>query len=162
MRDVTEGGGAWDARFVGGTNSIIGFEAAYVGTANSITTLNNTANNPALVSNGLEGNARLNIPIRRGPSLFEPYGYVGLGYSHFNVSNYNSNTQTLSSFSTSNDNTMTVPVGGGFAYAYKAFIADVRAGWTAVYYDNMLNGNFGSNNGALNHWNAGGQIGFMF
>ena len=57
---------------------------------------------------------------------------------------------------------MTVPVGGGFAYAYKAFIADVRAGWTAVYYDNMLNGNFGSNNGALNHWNAGGQIGFMF
>jgi len=161
MRDVTSGGGAWDARFVGGMNSFIGFEAAYVGTANSITTLNNTANNPALVSNGFEGNARINIPIRRGPSLFEPYGYVGLGYSYFNISNYNSNTNTLSSFSNPHDNTMTVPAGGGFAYAYKAFIADVRAGWTAVYYENMLN-NFGSNSGALNHWNAGGQIGFLF
>jgi len=161
-RDVTSGGAAWDARFVGGTNSYLGFEAAYVGTANSLTALNNTANNPALVSNGLEGNARINIPIRKGPSLFEPYGYVGLGYSHFTISNFNSNSQTLSSFSTSNDNTMTVPVGGGFAYAYKAFIADVRGGWTGVYYDNMLTGNFGSNNNALAHWNAGGQVGFMF
>ena len=155
-------GGTWDARFIGGTNSIVGFEAAYVGAARSINTLGVTANNPALVSNGLEGNFRLNAPIRRGASLFEPYGYVGLGYQHYNVSNYNSNTQVLSSFSSSNDNTMTVPVGGGFAYAYKAFIADVRAGWTAVYYDNMLNTGIQSANGALNHWNAGGQVGFMF
>ena len=161
MRDVTTGGGAWDARFIGGMNSYIGFEAAYVGTANSISTLGVTANNPALVSNGFEGNARINIPIRKGPSLFEPYGYVGLGYSYFNISNYNSNTGTLSSFTNPHDNTMTLPAGGGFAYAYKAFIADVRAGWTGVYYDNML-GNFGNNNGALNHWNAGGQIGFLF
>ena len=162
MRDVTNGGGTWDARFIGGTNSIVGFEAAYVGTARSINTLGVTANNPALVSNGLEGNFRLNAPIRRGASLFEPYGYVGLGYQHFNVSNYNSNTQALSSFSASSDDTMTVPVGGGFAYAYKAFIADVRAGWTAVYYDNMLNTGLQNANGALNHWNVGSQIGFMF
>ena len=162
MRDTTAGGGTWDARFIGGTNSIFGFEAAYVGTARSISTLGVTANNPALVSNGLEGNFRLNAPIRRGASLFEPYGYVGLGYQHFNVSNYNSNTQTLSSFNASNDDTMTVPVGGGFAYAYKAFIADVRAGWTGVYYDTMLNTGLQNANGALNHWNVGSQIGFMF
>ena len=162
MRDVTTGGGTWDARFIGGTNSIVGFEAAYVGTARSVSTLGVTANNPTLVSNGLEGNFRLNAPLRKGASLFEPYGYVGLGYQHFNVSNYNSNTQSLSSFSASNDNTMTVPVGGGFAYAYKAFIADVRAGWTAVYYDNMLNTGLSNANGALNHWNVGSQIGFMF
>ena len=38
MRDVTAGGGYWDARFIGGTNSIIGFEAAYIGSARSINT----------------------------------------------------------------------------------------------------------------------------
>jgi peptidoglycan-associated lipoprotein len=164
MRDVTNGGGAWDARFIGGMNSIIGFEAAYVGSARSINTLGVTANNPALVSNGFEGNARLNIPIRvgGGKHLLEPYGYAGLGYSYFNISNYNSNTQVLSSFGRSSDNTMTFPAGGGFAYAYKSFIADVRGGWTGVYYDNILNTNLSTNNNPLNNWNVGSQIGFMF
>jgi hypothetical protein len=160
MQSTTSGGGAWDARFVGGTNSVIGFEAAYVGSARSINTLGVTANNPALVSNGLEGNLRINAPLRRGSQLFEPYAFLGLGYQYFNVSNYNSNSGALSSFSSS-DNTMTVPMGGGFAYAYKAFIADVRGGWTPVYYDNLLVGT--SNvNGTLNNWNVGSQVGFRF
>jgi len=54
-----------------------------------------------------------------------------------------------------------VPMGGGFAYAYKAFIADVRGGFTAVYYDNLLVGS-GNNTGTLNNWNVGSQVGFMF
>lgn len=158
MRDVTAGGGGWDARFIGGTHSIIGFEAAYVGSAHSIHTLGFTSSNPNLVANGLEGNGRLNIPIRRGASLFEPYGFVGLGYSRYRVSSYNS--ATLSSFSSAGDNTMTFPVGGGFAYGYKGFIADVRAGWTGVYFDNIVPSN--SSNSLLNNWNAGGQVGFNF
>jgi hypothetical protein len=160
MQNLTSGGGNWAARFIGGTNSILGFEAAYVGSANSINTLGVTANNPALVGNGLEGTLRLNVPLRKGNNLFEPYGYAGLGYTYFNISNFNSFTGTVSSFNGSHDNTMTVPVGGGFAYAYKNFIADARAGWTAVYYENILGNNF--NDTALNHWNVGGQIGFMF
>lgn len=160
MQNTTGGGGGWDARFIGGTNSVIGFEAAYVGSAHSLNTLGVTANNPALVSNGLEGTFRLNAPIRRGNSLFEPYGYMGLGYQHFNVSNYNSNTGIVSSFRSSDD-TMTVPVGGGFAYGYKSFIADARAGWTGVYYSDILS-TTGADDSALNNWNVGGQIGFMF
>ena len=92
--------------------------------------------------------------------MLEPYGFLGLGYQYFNISNYNTNTATLSSFDRS-DNTMTVPMGGGFAYAYKAFIADVRGGFTAVYYDNLLVGS-GNNTGTLNNWNVGSQVGFMF
>jgi OmpA family protein len=159
MRDVTAGGGYWDARFIGGTNSIVGFEAAYLGSARSINTLGATANNPALVSNGFEGNLRINAPLRRGAHLFEPYGYAGLGYQYFNISNYNSNTGVLSSFG-ANDSVMTVPVGGGFAYAYKAFIMDARAGWTATYYQDLLT--TGVTNNTLNNWSIGSKIGFMF
>jgi hypothetical protein len=159
MRSVTNAGAAWDARVVGGTHSIIGFEAAYVGAARELSQLGITANNPALVSHGVEGNVRLNIPIRRGASLFEPYGYGGVGYSNLRISNYNSNTAALSSFS-STDNVMNVPVGGGFAYGYKAFIADVRGGWTATFYNNLLVNE--SSTGTLNHWNVGGQAGFRF
>jgi len=66
MRATTKAGGGWNARVVGGTNSVIGFEAAYVGGANEVQTLgsNFTGNTPLLVANGVEGTARLNIPIR--------------------------------------------------------------------------------------------------
>ena len=159
MRSSTSGAGGWNARFIAGTNSIIGFEAAYLGSAGQFQGLGVTNNEPLLVSNGLEGTARLNIPIRYGANLFEPYGYAGLGYSHYTVSNYNQNAQRLSSF-TSSDDVMNFPVGGGFAYAYKAFIVDARAGWTGTYYQNLLTG--ADTSGTLDHWNVGGQVGFTF
>jgi len=159
MRSTTTGGGGWSARFIGGTNSIIGFEAAYIGAANEFNGLGITGNTPLLVQNGLEGNARLNVPIRYGAHLFEPYGYAGLGYSHYTISNYNENAQRLSSF-TSSDDVMNFPVGGGFAYAYKAFIIDARAGWNGTYYQNLLTG--ADSTGTLDHWNVGGQVGFTF
>jgi peptidoglycan-associated lipoprotein len=162
LRSVTNGGGAWAARFIGGTNSVVGFEAAYVGAAREMRMLGVTANNPALVSNGLEGTFRLNAPIRRGASLFEPYGYAGVGFSHFSISNYNANAQALSSFQSSDD-VMNFPIGGGFAYAYKAFLADVRAGWTGTINNDLLKVAENTNTTAtLNHWSVGGQVGFMF
>ena len=139
MKSTTQAGGGWSARFIGGTNSIIGFEAAYVGAAQQFPGLGITNNTPLLVQNGLEGNLRLNVPLRFGANLIEPYGFAGVGYSHYTVSNYNANAQRLSSFS-STDDVMNVPVGGGLAYAYKAFIVDARAGWNATYYQNLLTG----------------------
>jgi hypothetical protein len=160
MRNTTGGAGLWDARFIAGTNSIIALEAAYVGSARQMSGLGITANEPYMVSNGVNGNVRLNIPIRvAGVHLVEPYGYAGLGYAYYNISNYNQNAGRLSSF-TSTDNVMTFPVGGGLAYAYKAFIMDVRGGWTGTYYQNLLVAGDSSN--TLNSWNVGSQIGFMF
>ena len=98
-------------------------------------------------------------PLRVGYHLVEPYGFAGLGYSHYTISNYNANAQRLSSF-TSTDDVMNVPVGGGVAYAYKQFIVDARAGWTATYYQNILNN--ANTSVTLDHWNVGGQIGFRF
>ena len=160
MRDRTKGGGAWDVRFIGGTRSYVGFEGAYVGAARSIQTLGVTANNPTLVSNGLEGNFRVNIPIMKGASLIEPYGVVGLGWSRYHVSNYNANTASLSDFNATDDDVMTVPLGLGFAYGYKAFIVDVRGTYSPTYYNNLLQASTGS--GVLNTWGVGGQVGFAF
>jgi hypothetical protein len=160
MRDRTNGGGAWDIRVVAGTRSIIGVEGAYVGSARGFQSLGVTANNPTLVSNGIEGNLRLNVPIIKGASLIEPYGVVGVGWSQYHISNYNSNTQALSDFNATNDNVMTVPFGVGFAYGYKALMVDVRGTYAATYYNNLLQGTNGS--GTLNTWGVGGQVGFAF
>ena len=160
MRDRTNTGGAWDIRFIAGMRSIIGVEGAYVGSSHGIQSLGVTANNPTLISNGLEGNLRLNAPIVRGNSLFEPYAVAGVGWSQYHITNYNSNTQTLSDFNATNDNVMTVPLGGGFAYGYKALLLDVRGTYSPTYYNNLLQGTNGS--GTLNTWGVGGQVGFVF
>ena len=160
MRDRTNTGGAWDIRFIAGMRSIIGVEGAYVGSSHSIQSLGVTANNPTLISNGLEGNLRLNAPIVKGNSLFEPYAVAGVGWSQYHISNYNSNTQTLSDFNSTNDNVMTVPLGAGFAYGYKALLLDVRGTYSPTYYNNLLQGTNGT--GTLNTWGVGGQVGFVF
>src|SRR4029078_5478651 len=90
------------------------------------------------------------------------YGYAGLGFSHFNISNYNANAQALSSFRSSDD-VMNIPVGACFAYAYKSFIADARAGWTGTINNDLLKVAENTNTTAtLNHWSVGGQVGLMF
>ena len=65
LKDATGDGGYWTARIVAGTRQYVGMEAAYVGDARSITGLG-LGNDSRLISNGLEGNLRLNIPIVRG------------------------------------------------------------------------------------------------
>jgi peptidoglycan-associated lipoprotein len=160
-RNLTSAGGGWDARIIGGTRYFVGFEAAYVGTANNLPSLGNTTS--TLVSNGVEGALRINAPIVRGFSLFEPYLFGGLGWSSYHVTN---NRPAFSSFSTNSDNVMTVPAGGGFAYIYKAFMADIRGSWTGTYFNNIIlpNTSVSPNNAnnRLDHWQAGGNIGVAF
>jgi hypothetical protein len=159
MRAQTNAGGAWDLRLVGGTKSIIGFEAAYVGSARTIQTLGFTANTPSLVSNGAEGTIRLNAPIVRGASLIEPYIFGGVGWTHYSITNFNANTAITSDF-TRTDDVMTVPAGAGFAYGYKGFMIDVRGNYTPTYFNNLLANT--STTGTLNTWGVGGQVGFLF
>jgi hypothetical protein len=156
IRNVTGGGGAWDARLIGGTHSYLGFEAAYVGAARSIDALG-LGNNSTLVSNGFEGAFRLNVPVARGDSLYEPFAFVGLGWSRYRVTNYNA---TVTSDVRSGDDVMTIPFGAGFAYGYRAFIADARVAYTPTLFNNLLQSTNGS--GTLNHWGVGGNIGISF
>ena len=154
LRDTTSAGGDWAARLVIGTHSIVGFEAAYVGSARSIQPLG-VSTNADLVSSGGQGALRLNIPIVSGDLLIEPYGFAGLGYSHYWITNYN--RSSLSDLSAS-DNVMTVPVGGGLSFAHRALMVDVRGSWVPTYYNNLLQ----STGGNLNTWGVNGNIGVAF
>ena len=60
----------------------------------------------------------------------------------------------------SGDSVLTVPFGIGFAYGYRGFMGDVRANYTPTYFNDLLQNT--SSAGALNHWGAGGNIGFGF
>ena len=102
---------------------------------------------------------RLNVPLRYGAYLFEPYGYAGLGYSHYTVSNYNQNAQRLSSF-TSTDDVMNVPGGRRFRLRLQGVHHRRARGLDG---DVLPEHPAGADSaGTLDHWNVGGQVGFTF
>jgi hypothetical protein len=154
LRNTTNAGGSWDARFVIGLKSVIGAELAYVGGTQQVAALG-LSSTSYMTNNGAEGALRLNIPIVRGMTLVEPFGFVGIGWQHYQISHYN---QAVLSDFTRTDDVMTVPVGGGLAFATHAFMLDVRGSWTPTYYNNILPGV----SGALNHWGVGGHVGVAF
>jgi hypothetical protein len=153
IRSMTGDGGYWNARVVVGTRQFVGLEAAYVGDARSISGLG-LAGNSTLTSNGVEGVARVNIPIVQGPSLIEPFGFVGIGWAHYHVSDNNAATSDVAT----SDDVMTVPYGGGLELAYRGFMADARFTYRQTYDNNLLD----PNGGNLNNWGVGGQIGFEY
>jgi hypothetical protein len=153
MRNMTGTGGNWTARVLAGTRQFVGLEAGYVGSVRSIDALG-LQSNATLLANGLEGAARLNVPVvMRRAQLLEPFGFVGLGWSRYQLQN----TTTVTADLERRDDVMTLPVGGGLEYAIGRFMADARFTYRATYYNDLMR-----NGGNLNTWGLAGQVGFSF
>ncbi len=153
LRDMTGGAGVWNARVLAGTRQYIGVEAAYVGAARGIDALG-VQSNAVLLSNGVEGALRLNVPVViRRAQLLEPFGFVGIGWSHYQLTNTNVNTADLAK----DDDVMSLPIGGGLEYAINRFMADARFTYRSTYYNDLMR-----SGGNLNNWGVSTQIGFSF
>jgi hypothetical protein len=152
VRDMTTGGGFWNARLVAGTRQIVGLEAAYVGSARGIDALG-LAGDARLVSNGAEGAVRGNLPIAVGRSLLEPFVLVGLGWQHYSLTNTTTNTSDVAD----RDDVMTLPLGTGFEYSYGRFLADVRFMYHRTYFNDLMR-----TGGRLDNVSAGTQVGMSF
>jgi len=153
VRSVTGVGGSWMARAIAGTRQLVGVEAAYVGGAHGLDMLG-VGTNAMLVSNGVEGAVRVNIPVLLPRTqLLEPFGFVGLGWSHYSVTNTNVTTADINR----NDDIMALPIGGGLEYAIGRFMADARFTYRSTYYNDLMR-----TGGNLNNWGVSGQVGFSF
>jgi len=155
---ATTTGGYWDARLGVGTRSILGGEVAYVGGARDVDALG--LNNSAfLVNNGLEGVARLNVPITTNKVLVEPYTFGGVGWQHYNLASETTNTSDVQD----SDDIMTVPLGLGLAFGFSGFTLDARATYRhAVFSDLLGNSTSSFDSESLNSWGAGAALGFEF
>jgi hypothetical protein len=157
-RGFTGTGGSWDARLAFGTRTWVGFEASYVGGANSIHNLGIANNNTNLVRNGVEGMLRINAPLYAGNTLLEPYIGGGVGWNSYRVTNYNANLSSAS-VSANSDNTVSVPLAAGFALGYKGFVVDARFTIRPTYSQTLLTDESSS---ALTNWDVGGMLGYEF
>jgi hypothetical protein len=152
LRGMTGGAGSWNARVLAGTRQFVGVEAAYVGAARGVDALG-VQSNALLVSNGIEGAARLNIPVvMRSRQLLEPFAFFGVGWQNYQVTNTTTNTSSLAS----SDNVMSWPMGGGLEYAIGRFMADARFTYRSTWYNDLMRA------GNLNNWGVSGQVGFSF
>ena len=74
--------------------------------------------NAVLVSNGVEGDLRLNL----GTWYVQPFVFGGASWVRYDITNENFNTSDVAN----SDDTFAIPVGGGIAYNYRNFMLDAR------------------------------------
>jgi len=158
---ATGTGGYWDARVGVGTRSILGAEVGYVGSARDIAALG-VGSEAFLMSNGVEGVARLNVPLtpgEEGKVLIEPYTFGGVGWNRYNVVS----DASLSADFSHEDDIMTIPLGIGMAFGFSGVTLDTRATYRQAIGSDLL-GNETSSFGesSLNSWAAGAALGFEF
>jgi hypothetical protein len=156
-REGTDVGGYWDVRAVVGTRSFVALELAYLGQAQDIQApgLDPDA---YLLGNGVEGALRLQAPFAlAGRYLLAPFGFVGLGWTRYDLANDDFNTSAVAN----DDNVLTVPLGAGVAFGYQGFVADARFTYRPTFDDDRL---FpaGDDFADLQNWAVGAMVGYEF
>lgn len=144
---VTQTGGSWTARLAIGTRSHIGAEAAYVASAQGMDTLG-VADRAYLMSNGAEGNLRLNALT----GALQPYATVGVAWRRYSVMNSSFNTSDVRDTADVGE----IPVGLGLAYRYRGFVGDLRLSLRNSFRSALIS------NATLSAWDAGARIGWEF
>ena len=150
MRRVTKPGLGWNVRLGIGTDSFLGAEVAYIGTAQSAEVFSDVT----LVSHGLEGLARVNFT----PGLIQPYAVAGLGWAHYKVyvdeEGFNIPTD---------DDILNVPVGGGLAVHLSAITVDFRAVYRIAFDDEVFSESAEfEGNSNLDRWEVTASAGIRF
>lgn len=144
----TEPGVQWDLRLIFGSRFVVSGEIAYVGSAQNVEALGLDPD-AYLLSNGVEGLARLNIL----PGMIQPYIFAGIGWRYFDVVNADFNTSSL----LQDDNVGFVPVGGGLTLRISNLLFDARGTFRPAFDSDL----FGEE-GEMHTWGASIRGGFEF
>jgi outer membrane protein OmpA-like peptidoglycan-associated protein len=152
--ELTDTGGTWDARVSFRSSSMLGFEAAYVG---SVQGANMQAGESAtLLGNGLEGAVRLNVlPAAR----LRPYLFTGLGWTRYDVTNRSADTLSLDD----DDNVLVLPAGVGLGVPLtRSLVLDVRGTVRGAFADQLFDSMNGGEEVGLDSWSTSARLGYEF
>ena len=155
MRNSTQDGGNWDVRAIFGTRDWVGFEAAYIGSAQSIDALG-LDNDALLVGNGAQANLRLNLTK---DSLVQPFAFAGAAWRRYNLRNVSVNTSDVRD----SDDVLEIPMGVGLAYKYQGFMIDARGEFRAATGEDLMPSLTSTGERAEMHrWGVNANIGYAF
>jgi outer membrane protein OmpA-like peptidoglycan-associated protein len=154
--DVTEVGGLWEARVAFFNRSVVGFEAAYIGSVQTVNALG-LDDNAQLLGNGAELNLRINLipgsPVR-------PYLFGGVGWTHYDFTN----TGTANAAVEDNDEVIHIPAGVGLGIGlFRGMTLDLRGTARAAFEEQTFEPMEPDDDEmGLENWSASAQVGFEF
>ena len=154
--EVTEIGGLWDARVAFRNRNFVGFEAAYIGSVQTVNALG-LDDNAQLLGNGAEANLRLNLL----PGAFvRPYIFGGVGWTHYDLTN----TETASAAVEDNDDVVHIPAGVGLGFhLVRGMTLDLRGTMRAAFEDETFGPMAPADDEmGLENWSTSAQLGFEF
>lgn len=157
-RRFTGVAGTWEARLIYGTQSPIGAELSYVGSAQDVSALglDSSAN---LISNGGEGTLRLN----GGPmfsDVIQPYLFGGVGFTHYKIVNSDFNTSNIKN----SDTVGYIPAGAGLSFNLfnvSGLLLDVRGTIRPTFNNTLIRDEEGRKTD-LTSWSATARLGWQF
>ena len=162
LRARTSLGGSWNIRATLGTHSVVGGEASYIGSAQSIDALG-LDDDAILVGNGAQAALRLNgtfnLPV-------QPFIFGGAAWRRYDLTNADFNTSAVRD----SDDVLEIPVGLGIAGKWSGLVLDVRGEFRPTL-DNDLIPTFGPDNdedignddfAAMHRWGVNASIGYEF
>lgn len=154
--EVTELGGTWDARVAYRNQSLIGVEAAYLGSVQTVNAFG-LDDNAQLLGNGAEVDVRFNL-LR--DTLVRPYLFTGVGWMHYDLTN----TETANAAVEDNDDVFHIPAGAGVGFhLYRGVTLDVRGTLRATFDDEVFAPmSQPDDEMGLENWATTAQLGFEF
>lgn len=152
-RTNTNDGGSWNLRLALGTRSPIGFEAAYIGSAQTIDALG-LDNDAILVGNGVEGKVRVNLI----DATVQPFAFGGIGWRHYNLTRTDFNTSAISE----EDDVLEIPLGAGIATKWQGFMFDARAEYRFAAQEDLMPSLNDTDDASLHRWGVNANVGLSF
>ena len=150
-------GGSWDVRATIGTRLPIAFEAAYVGTAQSVNALG-LSTDAILLGSTAEGDIRINILRGR----VQPYVFGGAGYTYYRITNTAISTSDLQR----TDNVFEIPFGAGLSWRVgHALLLDIRGTGRWTFDDELFKVAAATTNAGDSHlynWMGTAHLGWEF
>ncbi|MBS1122311.1 MAG: hypothetical protein H6Q90_4539 [Deltaproteobacteria bacterium] len=154
LRDTTRVGGDWTVRLTIGSRSMLAGEAAYIGSAQSIDALG-LDSDALLVSNGIQGNLRLNL-INDMP--VQPFVYGGAAWRRYTLARDNFNTSDV----LSKDDVLEIPLGVGIAAKTQGFLFDARGEARIATNEDLLPSIDRTGAAAMHRWSINANVGYEF
>jgi OmpA family len=154
--DMTEVGGMWEARVAFLNRSFIGFEAAYIGSVQTVNAMG-LDDNAQLLGNGAELNLRLNL-LRS--AVVRPYLFGGVGWTHYDFTN----TGTAGAQVEDDDEVLHIPAGVGLGFhIVRGMTLDLRGTMRAAFEESAFEPMAPPDDEmGLENWSASAQLGFEF
>lgn len=150
----TQAGGGWNVRAILGTRTMFGFEAAYIGSAQSIDAIG-LDRSAVLVGNGAQGSVRFNMTPQYDLGVLL---HAGLAWRRYDITNADFNTSDLSG----TDDVLEVPLAAGLQYDYRGMLLDARAEYRFANYGDMMGPGTASSGDAMNRWGVQANVGYRF